>query len=110
MLFTQTEFDGVNILIPLKCRVDHICTIPVVEGGNICSGDDGSPLYKVQCGSMKPECLYGVASYYRSFNLTSINNYCNGGSYFASIPFVAEWLNEKLMLESWKKLPEKFWV
>ena len=94
MLFTQTTFEGVGYVEPVKCRGDQICTIPFIDGGNICYMDDGSPLFKMACGTMQPECLYGVASYFRSNNRSSDDNYCNGGSYFASVVYVSEWIDE----------------
>ncbi|XP_075263459.1 uncharacterized protein LOC142355063 [Convolutriloba macropyga] len=63
--FFQTFFEGVGPDGLNTCRKDNICTIPKTEGGNICDMDDGSPLFILDCFTMKPECLYGVASYYR---------------------------------------------
>ena len=94
MVFYQTLLEAVSPLNPVYCREDQICTIPAIEGGNICFMDDGSPLYILQCGTMEPLCLYGVASTYRSYFKSNRDNYCNGGSYFASVVYFDEWINE----------------
>merc|ERR1712226_1820134 len=76
------------------CRVDNICTTGAVEGTSICHYDDGSPMYKFKCGTngiKVPECLYGVASYARS-KVQPVDEFCNGGSFFASIPVFYKWI------------------
>ena len=68
--------------------------------GNICHGDSGSPLYTIdvnEFGFTGPNCVYGVASH-TGTNLYDFWFDCNGGSYFASVPFYYEWIWETMQL------------
>ena len=72
------------------CPEELICTNSD-SGSNICTFDDGSPLYKFECGSLKPSCLYGIASFFKSKDESSGKS-CDNGSYFASIPYFHDWI------------------
>ena len=78
------------------CRADNVCTRPRFIEGSICHMDQGGPLYKFHCGSLVPECLYGVASYWMTNPELNSNETCNGGSYFASVPVFYNWINYHL--------------
>ena len=63
------------------------------KGGNICLMDDGGPLYKLKCGTMEAECLYGIASYSNA-NRRHLprDTVCNAGSYFANVIHFRGWI------------------
>ncbi|XP_075256335.1 snake venom serine proteinase 9-like [Convolutriloba macropyga] len=98
MLFYQSVLEVVDPLGVVPCDEHTICTVPFVEGGNICSRDEGGPLYRLNCSTMLPECLYGVASYHK--NKENSDEVCNGGSYFTSIDFYRHWIYSKLILHA----------
>ncbi|XP_075256373.1 uncharacterized protein LOC142348764 [Convolutriloba macropyga] len=54
------ELNGSKLV---KCRHDLICTSPLHPDSVISAMDDGGALFKFKCGSLEPECLYGVASF-----------------------------------------------
>ena len=93
-------FEGVSSRFPLTCRDDLVCTIPAIDGGNICFMDEGSPLFKMKCGISEVECLYGVASFHRDINVNDGNDICNGGSYFTSVVKFKEWIMDILIRNS----------
>ncbi|XP_075239648.1 uncharacterized protein LOC142335167 isoform X1 [Convolutriloba macropyga] len=73
------------------CRADNICVDGAIRNTSICHYDDGAPLYTFKCGTKIPDCLYGVASYSRS-KVFPVDEFCNGGSFFASVPFFYKWM------------------
>ncbi|XP_075263565.1 neutrophil elastase-like isoform X2 [Convolutriloba macropyga] len=102
MLFEQTVFmeSDHNPFDLRMCRIDNICTTPAIEGGNICFMDEGSPLYQLRCGTLEPDCLYGVASFFRSSKENSSNHQCNAGSYFSNVIYFGEWILDVIERES----------
>ncbi|XP_075256368.1 myeloblastin-like isoform X2 [Convolutriloba macropyga] len=76
----------------VPCRDDNICTTSVLDRSNICFMDQGGPLYKLRCGSLEPECLYGVASY-SMCRMDTPNDVCNYGSYFVNISKFVDWID-----------------
>ncbi|XP_063715393.1 chymotrypsin-2-like [Symsagittifera roscoffensis] len=74
------------------CPDYNICTEPITEGSNICMFDYGGPLYKFECASTTPNCLYGVASFSTN-RLDRPDEMCNGGSTFTSVPHFFEWIS-----------------
>ena len=85
------------------CRADHICVENVIADSNICTFDLGGQLYKLQCGTSSPECVYGVASYYLpiSENLQNpSSNSCSNGSVFAKLSTQMNWIT-KTIRENW---------
>ncbi|XP_063727750.1 uncharacterized protein LOC134855223 isoform X2 [Symsagittifera roscoffensis] len=93
--FFQTLFEP-NPTEYRLCRSDQVCVESATEGANICHFDDGIPLYTFECESLTPKCLYGVASYYRS-RLDTPGQFCNGGSFFASVTNLNQWIRQTMM-------------
>ncbi|XP_075263570.1 uncharacterized protein LOC142355224 [Convolutriloba macropyga] len=96
-LFHQTHFEGVTPYSLVECPMDRICTHPVIDGGSICAMDEGSPLYKLHCITGETECVYGIASFYRNIQDEDQTAVCNGGSYFASVVYLQEWITTTLI-------------
>lgn len=91
-LLVQIKYTNENSNV--LCRTDNICTKPFISKSNICLMDEGGPLYKFRCGSLEPECLYGVASYsLRSSNET----WCDGGSFFTNVYVFFNWIQRMLI-------------
>ncbi|XP_075264173.1 kallikrein 1-related peptidase b8-like, partial [Convolutriloba macropyga] len=78
------------------CRSDLVCVDAVIKGSNICKFDGGSPLYTFHCGTRIPDCLYGVASFYRNRENRPGTDHCDSGSFFASIFHLYEWIEQTL--------------
>ncbi|XP_075250829.1 uncharacterized protein LOC142343029 [Convolutriloba macropyga] len=78
------------------CRSDLICVDSVTKGSNICKFDDGSPLYTFHCGTRTPQCLYGVASFYRNRITEPESDQCDSGSFFASIFPLYNWIEQTM--------------
>ena len=57
----------------------------------------GSPLYKLHCITGETECVYGIASFYRNIQDEDQTAVCNGGSYFASVVYLQEWITTTLI-------------
>ena len=76
------------------CRDDHVCVDPVSQGSSTCFFDDGSPLYTFKCGTLEADCVYGVANFVARKRGSS--EHCNGGSFFASVPFFFTWLTDTM--------------
>ena len=78
------------------CRADNICTVPLLESSNICFMDQGGPLYKFKCGTLEPECLYGIASYSMD-RFDTPNRVCNNGSFFVDLSVFSQWIQYHLI-------------
>ena len=95
-VFTEDKFVSRNPYDMRLCREDFVCTerIPGDETTNLCYKDDGAPLYTMKCGSRIPDCLYGIASHYQALptRRSGRSSRCTGGSYFASIPHLHDWI------------------
>ncbi|XP_075255365.1 uncharacterized protein LOC142348086 [Convolutriloba macropyga] len=100
MLFHQSVFEGITITGIITCEDHTVCTTPLVDGGNICSMDEGGPLYKINCSSRRPMCLYGIATYHKGMNIDSGDVVCNGGSYFASVTFYRDWITTTIIFNT----------
>ncbi|XP_075250828.1 uncharacterized protein LOC142343028 [Convolutriloba macropyga] len=74
------------------CRDDLVCVDAIEPGANMCLFDDGSPLYTLQCGTRAPDCLYGITSFYRSITKQAGIIKCDGGSFFASVTHLYDWI------------------
>ena len=101
--FQETKFLSRNIYDMRLCREDTVCVerLPGDKTSNLCLRDDGAPLYAMKCGSMVPDCLYGIASHYDNFQTRYGGQRCTGGSYFASIPHSYDWIS-RIVFEQWK--------
>ncbi|XP_075240060.1 myeloblastin-like [Convolutriloba macropyga] len=88
-------FDELSSLT--QCRDDNVCVYDNIQYSNICYMDDGGPLYTFWCGTHQPECLYGVASYSLA-KQKAPSARCNYGSFFASVPYLYEWIVETVTL------------
>ncbi|XP_075260066.1 thrombin-like enzyme agkihpin-1 [Convolutriloba macropyga] len=96
---SKFRYDG---LLDLDfCPVDQICTFPAQFGSdtNICYMDEGNPLYKFDCSTGLPVCVIGVASHY-NVHLNHVNDMCTGGSYFASVPYLLNWIRTTIEANS----------
>ena len=73
------------------CRIDTVCTIPVMERASICFMDQGGPFYKFRYGTFEPECLYGISSFFTE-NVDKPSESCNNGSYFVRVGIFSDWI------------------
>ena len=95
----ESKFRSQEIFELDSCPEDQICTFPHLHGldTNICYMDDGSPLYTLHCSTGLPECVLGVASYY-NIQFDNLENSCRGGSYFASVPYLVDWIRTTMQV------------
>ncbi|XP_075256366.1 chymotrypsin-like elastase family member 1 [Convolutriloba macropyga] len=91
MFFSESMIDRLGPFNVVPCPSNVVCTRPLFNSGNICLMDDGNPLFRFQCGSFEPDCLYGVASYSKA-NPSTEDKICNDGSYFARIHPLKNWI------------------
>ncbi|XP_075239801.1 uncharacterized protein LOC142335263 isoform X2 [Convolutriloba macropyga] len=98
--------------LPHFCEDELICNDPVVKGTNICTYDEGSPLYQFECSSykgyeyMRPKCVYGIASHYvreeKQTNYGTQNTWdnkssiCQSGSAFTNVTHYIGWIRQTL--------------
>ena len=95
--FTENVFESVIPDHGRWCLPHNICTDRITEGSNICTFDDGGPLFELDCISGSPKCLYGVASYHIQ-DPAYPNELCTGGSVFARIPSYFNWALQTIAL------------
>ena len=64
---------------------------PMFVNSSICAGDQGSPLYVLDCASNQPVCLFGVAT---RWNWAIINGHrtCSQPNYFTLIEPLSSWI------------------
>ncbi|XP_063719971.1 azurocidin-like [Symsagittifera roscoffensis] len=98
----ESVFESASPFEMEGCRSQDICTENILEDSNMCMHDEGSPIFSLLCVRatqiVKPNCLYGVASYF--INKTHINGHppmqsgsiCNDGSVFARLTNHLDWI------------------
>ena len=93
MVFRQSLLrNSDNLYPPVRCPEELICVKPLFDKGNICTMDDGGPLYMFFCGTMMPDCLMGIASFSQARSDTPLQS-CNNGSYFTNVPVFYDWID-----------------
>ena len=88
----ETVFERHNPFSWNACPAGDICTENVIDDSNMCFQDEGGPLYGIGCSTergfiLQPSCLYGVASYFFSYNKISTEKEASMGNSFEGVEF-----------------------
>ncbi|XP_075255911.1 azurocidin-like [Convolutriloba macropyga] len=94
-IFFETSFADTSRQEIEFCREENVCVESATElDVSICHYDTGSPLYTFETcnNTLRPKCLYGIASFYRNVSEPNGNHHCNDGSFFTSIVYFHDWI------------------